>query len=212
MFGLFKRTKIELWETELLRNTLMALPKEYSALIDQINDGLFRGVLVNVSDIPGFVAFTFNSGVLKKYENENENDYKLTNIKVFDDKTLSFVPYEIYVSAGMISGYSLGEGEKHKIVTNKIDIADFKKEILGESDFERIINILTEQEKARMNPSEVYVVFIGGKEFFHIKDLEDGDFIGIDIEKRVYKITHDPMEVIPLDENIVDILSRDVNI
>lgn len=208
MFGLFKRTKIENWETDLLRNVVMKLPSEYSSLINQIDDGLFRGVLVDVSDIPGYVAFTFHSDVLKKYDRENERDFKLTNIKVYDNKALGFVPYGIYVSSGTISGYSLGGSKKHNIDVNKVDVSGFKKEFIGESDYNRIVNILNEEEKKLLNPSEVYSVFVTDKEYFHIKDLEDGDFIGIDENKVVYKITHDPMEVVVLNKKIAEVLNE----
>lgn len=208
MFGLFKRTKIGKWETDLLRNVVMKLPSEYSSLINQINDGLFRGVLVDVSDIPGYVAFTFHSDVLKKYDRENERDFKLTNIKVYDNKALGFVPYEIYVLSGTISGYSLGGSKKHNVDVNKVDVSGFKKEFIGESDYNRIVDVLNEGEKKLLNPSEVYSIFVADKEYFHIKDLEDGDFIGIDKNKIVYKITHDPMEVVVLNKEIAEVLNE----
>ncbi|WP_162842699.1 hypothetical protein [Mucilaginibacter pineti] len=46
-----------------------------------------------------------------------------------------------------------------------------------------------------------------GKVYFHIKDLEDGDFIGIDSDKIIYKITHDPCEIIPLPESLKTVLN-----
>lgn len=208
MFGLFKRTKIEGWEIQLLRDVIMKLPSEYSSLINQINDGLFRGVLLDVSDIPGYVAFTFNSEVLKKYDRKNDRDFKLTNIKVFDNKSSFFLPYEIYVSSGTISGYSLGGGKNRSIDVSKIDILGLKKEFIGESDYNRLVKVFDEKEKKLLNPSEVYSVFVDNKEYFHIKDLEDGDFVGIDEKKVVYIITHDPMKVLALDKKITEVLNN----
>ncbi|GGZ39182.1 hypothetical protein GCM10007049_35670 [Echinicola pacifica] len=207
MFGLFKRTKVETWETELLRYTIEKLPKEYSSLISQITDGLFRGVLVDVSDITGYVAFTFNHDVLKKYDKEGDKDYKLTNIKVYDNKSSGSLPYEIYISSGTISGYSLGGSKKRDIDLSKIDVSSFKKELVGESDYNRIVNLLNDEEKTVVSPSEVYSVFVGDEEYFHLKDLEDGDFIGMDAKKIIYKITHDPMEVNRVDKTLKEILS-----
>jgi hypothetical protein len=207
MFGLFKRTKIEDWEIQLLRNVVTKLPDEYSGLINQINDDLFRGVLVGVSDIPGYVAFTFHPEVLHKYDRKNERDFKLTDIKVYDRKSSNFLPYEIYVSSGTISGYSLGGNKKRNVDLSKIDVSGFKKELIGESDYNRIVNLLDEEEKIVLSPSEVYSVFLDNKEYFHIKDLEDGDFIGMDTKKIIYKITHDPMEVHRIDKTLKEILS-----
>lgn len=206
MFGLSKRTKIEKWETDLLRNVIMKLPSEYSSLMNQINDGLFRGVLVDMSDIPGYVAFTFHFDVLKKYDRENEREFKLTNINVYDNKSVGFVPYEIYVSSGTISGYSLGGSKKHKIDVNNVDVSGFKKEFVGESDYNRIVDVLNEEEKKLLNPSEVYSIYVADKEYFHIKDLEDGDFLGMDAKKVIYKITHDPIEANRIDKSLKEIL------
>jgi hypothetical protein len=208
MFRLFKRTKIEDWEIDLLRNIIIKLPHEYSNLINQINDGLFKGVLVDASDIPGYVAFTFHSNLLKKYDRKNERDFKLTNIKVYDNKSLGLVSYEIYISSGTICGYSISVGKKHNIDSSKVDVSDFKKEYTGESDYNRIIHFFDEEEKKLLNPSEIYSIFIAYKEYFHIKDLEDGNFIGIDENKIVYKVIHDSMEREVINKKLSEVLKE----
>jgi len=206
MFGLFKRTKIENWEIGLLKNVIIKLPFEYSSLINQVDDGLFRRVLVDTSDIPGYVAFTFHSNILKKYDRENERDFKLTNIKVYDNKSLSFVPYEVYVSSGTISGYSLVGCKGHNVDVRKVDVSGFKKEFIDESDYNRIMHVLNEEEKKLLNPSEVYSILIADKEYFHLKDLEDGDFIGVDENRVIYKITHDPLEEVVINKKLSEVL------
>ncbi|WP_026997621.1 hypothetical protein [Flectobacillus major] len=206
MFGLFKRTKIEKWETDLLQNVIIKLPSEYSSFINQINDGLLRGVLVSASDILGYVAFTFHPNILKKYDKKKEQDFKLTNIKVYDNKSLSFVPYEIYISSGTISGYSLIGCKGQNVDVGKVDVSGFKKKIIGKSDYHRIMYILLEEEKKLLNPSEVYSILIDGKEYFHLKDLEDGDFIGIDENKVIYRITHNPLEKVVISKKLSEVL------
>ncbi|TYR36320.1 hypothetical protein FXV77_10455 [Sphingobacterium phlebotomi] len=208
IFNFFKRTKIEEWELLLLKNVITNLPKEYLKLINQIDDGLFRNVLLDASDIPGYVSFGFNFNVYKKYCNENEKSYKLTSIKVYDNRTSTFLNYAVYVSSGVINGYSLERDKKSKIDVSRIDVSGFRKEIIGESDYSRIVNILNEEERKVLTSSEVYSVFVKNKEYFHIKDLEDGDFIGIDKKKFVYKITHDPLEVVLLNQTIIDVFKQ----
>lgn len=202
MFGIFKRTKLKNSEIKLLENVIKKLPSPYSDLINQIKDGLLKGVLTNASDIPGYVAFTFNSSILKKYDRENERDFKLCNIEVYDRKFSSYLPYEIYVSSGTLSGYSWIGNNDFDIDFDKISTENFKMIYSDISDYNKIEYLLSEVEKKLLNPSEVYSVFLNKKEYFHIKDLEDGDFIGIDINKNLYKITHDPMEIKILNETI----------
>ena len=204
MFGLFKRSKIETWEIVLLRSVLSKLPSEYSRLISQIDDGLLRSVII--THIPGNVSFGFTSDLLKKYEKPKERDFKLTDIKVYDSKTSSYLPYEIMIGSGMICGYKLGLGKKADADVGNIDVSNVKKRFFDNLDYEEIIGLLNEKEKRLLNPSDVYLVSIESKEYFHIKDLEDGDFIGIDRNKIVYKITHDPCKVTKLYMSLTDIL------
>ncbi|MDN3675579.1 hypothetical protein QWY99_21335 [Flavobacterium branchiarum] len=187
----------------------MKLPSSYIGFLNQIDDGLFRGVITNITDIPGYVAFTFKSTILKKYEKPNEKDFKLFNIEVFDKKLQIYLPYEIYISSGTICGYSLVGNKKIEIDIDKINTSNFKKEFIGLSDYNRIQNLMSDGEKMVLNPSDVYSIFINKKEYFHIKDLEDGDFIGIDSEKIVYKITHDTHGVRTLNKTIEDVLTKE---
>jgi len=208
IFKFFKRTKIEEWELLLLKKVITNLPKQYLILVRQLDDGLIRRVLRDASDIPGYVSFGFNFDVYKKYYNENKKSYKLTSIKVYDNLTSTFLDYAIYVSSGVIIGYSFEGDKKSKIDFTRINASGFRTEIIGESDYNRIADMLNEEEKTTLNSSDVYSVYVNNKEYFHIKDLEDGDFIGIDNKKLVYKITHDPLEVILLNQTIVDVFKQ----
>lgn len=206
MFGLFKRTKIQEWETALLRNVIEQLPAEYAPLIDQLNDGLLRGARPDETFFKGHVGFSFEQSVVNKYDKPKERDYKLTNIKVYDRKPAAFVSYDIYVGAGMICGYTLGGEKKKDIDVSQIDTSAFKKQFIDGDDYARIKKLLTKAEKDLINASEVYSVILDNKEYFHIIDLEDGDFVGMDDKKVLYKITHDPMEIVKLDNSIADLL------
>jgi hypothetical protein len=53
---------------------------------------------------------------------------------------------------------------------------------------------------------EIYAVFIGNIEYSHIKELEGGNFIGIDKNKVIYNITHDPMEIVKIDKTLTEVL------
>lgn len=57
-----------------------------------------------------------------------------------------------------------------------------------------------------LNPSEVYEIELDGKTYYPIRELEDGDFIATDKEKRVYSITHDPYGVTLLSEDLLGYL------
>lgn len=206
MFGFFKRTKIEKWEIDLLYNVLHSLPEEsYRILESQIEQHLHRGVLTGISNIPGYVGLTFNPEVYKKFYDKKGRNFKLSNIYVFDEIGEEFLTFDIYVSSGVINGYSITKN-KYKIDIAKIDVSKFRKIYLDDIDYNQISSILTPEEKDKINPSEVFSVEFNGNIYYHLKDIEDGDFIGIDINKKIYKLTHDPFEAVLIRKNLVDVL------
>jgi len=207
MFTLFKRTKIEKWEIDLLRNIFDSLPNDLCELfLDQINNRLHRGVLIGLSDIPGYVSLTFNPQIYKIYYNKNGRNFKYTNIKVFDTVSERFVDFEIYFSSGVVNGYRIVNNQKVKFDVHKIDTSVLKKVYLDNKDYDRISKVLTSDEKKKINPTEVFLVTLDKKDYYHLKDLEDGDFIAIDTKREVYKVTHDPFEILPINLDLIDIL------
>lgn len=207
MLGLFKRTKLESWETNLLINVFNKVSIDDSTLfIRQINDGLFRGVLIGVSDIDGYVGFSYNSKVYNKFYDKNGRNFKLENIKVFDIKSNKYLNFAIYFSFGVINGYSVERNGKYKLDVSNINTDGFQKKYFDTTDYDKISKIFTPREKELLNPSEIYLVKLESKNYYHLKDLEDGDFLGIDINKNIYKITHDPFEINLLSDKLENIL------
>jgi len=206
MFGLFKRSKIAEWEIELLKKVLQLLPPDYHHLERQVEEGLFRSVLIGLSDLPGYVCFTCNPNLVKKFENTKEKGYTLTGVKIFDVKSQTQLNYSIHVSSGMINGYSITGAKKFTVDLNKIDVQNFRKSYRQNPDYQKIEIYLNAEERDIINQDEVYEVVLNEKVYFHIKDLEDGDFIGIDYEKNIYKITHDPFEIRQLNCGLSSVL------
>ncbi|SEO96128.1 hypothetical protein SAMN05192574_11763 [Mucilaginibacter gossypiicola] len=75
-------------------------------------------------------------------------------------------------------------------------------------DYQNLKEILDEDEIKLINPDDIYEVNLKERIFYHVRDLEDGDFIGIESNGQICKITHDSFEIIPLKESLAEILSR----
>lgn len=93
---------------------------------------------------------------------------------------------------------------------NSIKVENLNVEYLGEDEFLEIKHLFNADELQLINPSEVYEVELDGKLYYHLKDIGDGDFIGIDKEKRIFRITHDPYKVLQLDSDLNNVLKDNV--
>lgn len=206
MFNLLKRTKIQTWETELLIKTLNSINKDYTkVLVNQVKNNLLKGVLTNISDIEGYVAFKFNASVLSKYQKINEPEYIISGIRVFDKKSNSYLNYSIYVYSGVISGYSFNTKNKVQIDLSKIDISKFDKESsVHFTGIEVVKSFFKEVEETlldKLDLNNVLEIEINEGNFYTIKDLEDGNYIAIDKNGKVFGLIHDPYEIEMLYKN-----------
>ena len=211
MFGLFKRTKIETWETEFLRIVFSKLSNEIGAeLYKQVESGLLKGVLIGNEHIPNFISFTYKPSLSNKFYHAKGEHFKYSLIKVKDAYTGISLSVSIHIAYGMIIGYSIHNNvSKYKFDNSTINIDAIKKVDVNSDDNSKIFSLLTKQEQQLVNENNIYPTIIDDKYYYHLKELEDGDFIGFDRNNIVYRITHDPLEVSPIDRgSLVDIIKN----
>ena len=213
MFRLFNRKKSKRpaqdWELVLMYKTLEKLPTEFEYLKRQIEADIFASSLVGYSaSYPDYVAFSYADGI-SAFERKREHGYKITNIKVRDIGGSKTFMYVIYVHNGVITGYSIHGLEKHIIDVISADTDAYVKEFYADDneDYESLKRIISKDDLKLIKPENVYKLNLKGRVFYHIEDLEDGDFIGIESNGQICKITHDPFEIILLKENLAEILS-----
>lgn len=207
-----ERRKIEQWELDLLKNTLQKLPTEYHNLIKQVDAGLLKSVLSGLGDLPHWKTFGFNSEIVNKYDKPQEPSFDLTNIFVFDRLSNTYLKYIIGCASGLLIGYSINSDKEFDIDVYNIDVRYFQKRIDVPDGYHQIKEKFTPSEQKLINPSDVYEIELGQKRYYHLMDVKDGDFIGMDDGKNVYLITHDPFEIKLLELPLVQILSGDANL
>ncbi|MEM6360290.1 MAG: hypothetical protein AAF731_09375 [Bacteroidota bacterium] len=208
MFGFFNRTKIKQWEIDLLEKVFESLNQNYSSFKSQVKEGLLTGVRLYPEDKSNYVGFKYNPGIAEKYLDDTARDYAIKGVQVFDKKQSKYIDFIIHVTHGLICGYSTPESDTPKFDIGKLKVPEVKNVYEENPDFEQIKNLLSGSEHNLLNPSEVYKVELEGKIYYHLKDLEDGDFIGIDDKKRVYQFTHDPYEIKFLSVDLESVLSN----
>ena len=206
MFNFLKRSEVYSWESNLLINIFKMLPNEYDIYIKQINDGLLRKVNFNSNVMANYIGFSYNKNVVHKYENVRLGVFSLEGILVFDIETKQYIDFNIHISDGLITGYSTPHSKKHRLDITKIDIGNLRKRFWTNSILKEVESILDADELKYISINDLYAICIGKNKYYHLFDLDDGDFIGIDTNKNVYAISHDPFEIKQIGTSILDIL------
>ena len=70
---------------------------------------------------------------------------------------------------------------------------------MSDSKIEKLISGLTSDQLDLTNLGELEV---DGKLYYQIKDLEDGNYIGIDNKGKVYGLIHDPFKIDLINKSI----------
>jgi hypothetical protein len=126
MLKIFKRPRIRDWEIQLLKNVLKQLPAEFGCLQEQIDIGLFKGIRKD-PHAPYRLRFLYKTKIFETLKIEKSSTYTITGIRVYDKKSRAQLLYSIYISKGIIDGYSIRGAEKFTIDVSKTDVSWFMK-------------------------------------------------------------------------------------
>ncbi|MDQ0106566.1 hypothetical protein J2T02_001677 [Chitinophaga terrae (ex Kim and Jung 2007)] len=195
MFNLFKRSKVADWERQLLINIFGLMPAEFSYLKEQVQAGLLKRVSFGSSVRKNFVGFSYNGNVSKNYERKSDRGFVIKDVKVFDNLTQSYINFDIIVYFGLVIGYATPDNAKIQLDIHKIDISQLQIRYNQNLLYDKIKPLLKPHYIKTVSPADVFEVELDGKIYYHLQDLEDGDFIGMDDNGRYYEITHDPYEI-----------------
>ncbi len=163
----------------------------YGVYVDQIEKGLIKRSYL-VKQIPNYYHFVHDVSILRSYEKRKESYFKLSAIKVFDDNGTA-LSVSLYFAYGLILGYELDSKIDRSKGLNvvSVDISKVKRIELDTDYFNKISKLLSTQEAELINKSDVYPTSIGRIDYYHLVELEDGDFVGITIDGLLFKIPHD---------------------
>lgn len=191
MFGLFGRKRIESWEKQLFSNVFKKLGSQYEKYYDQINADIWDSVRIERTEGQTRVSFTF-SPKASRFEDRRCPVFALKNIKVFETISNKEVAMDLYIVGDLVSFYViLSDLKKFAFNPNEVDINDCYRDDFDDSELGKVESLLKMKLRDVLNSEDIYIVTVLGKEIYHLKDLEDGDFLGVDLNGRLLKVTHD---------------------
>ncbi|MNN62306.1 hypothetical protein D3C81_1775950 [compost metagenome] len=140
----------------------------------------------------------------KEFENELVENFKVEGLVIGDLGKNRNIEVILYFADDIFLGYStdLQEGS-FQFDDQKINISQVKKKLWGNEGNSIVKNILTAKELKLVNLGDIYISNINGKDYYHLKELEDGDFLGFDQDGVFFKLTHDPFYIQKIDRDCV---------
>jgi hypothetical protein len=207
MFNLFKKKNLDLQKIEkLLLNTLEILPDDFDYIKNQIKEGLIRGFKKEKFSVDNFYKVSFNASIIQKFENKKGSFLYISGIEVFDLSIQEYTKLYIYICYDILMGYATPNSNNFDPDLQRIRIDKFDVKPMKNSSYDKLKAILSDHELSLINSNDVYELELNSKIYYHLADMEDGDFLAIDDHAKVYKITHDPMEFLELHRPLIDIL------
>lgn len=193
---------IKSWEYQLLDAIVNKLPLKYSFLKNQINTDFIIDSVPNVLLEKGWKRILCNQNLYNTYRNDNIN-YKLVGIYVFDLESQSYKSVEIDLYEGIIIGYKI-ENVSVQYDTTRIDLRNLREMHYENKDRDELINLIGDVSEvllSKLDIEDTFKIEIPEGEFYVIKELGDGNYISMDKSGAVYGLIHDPYEIEKLFDN-----------
>lgn len=194
-----KKNKMIKWEILLIERILSKINSEKFAL-EQLNSGLIKGVRP-IHSRDEFVNFVHESSLIEKYLDENSPSYHLEGVEVFNKATSEFIPFRIHKALGLLSGYST---PGHRIIKLNIDVGQIKIQTPIRKYAYSTDDIYSKVPERLLKKSELYKVEIESVNYYHLKSIEDGNFVGVDSNGNYFLFLHDPFEIKPITEKDIE--------
>jgi len=208
MFGLFKRTswKIEGKALDFFDKLFTSLPGEYHFLADGLSKGLYKRFSVNHATKEHHYKIGFDPSQSDKSMIKGKK-FELENIIVKaggQDNILNITVYE-----GLWIGFEFQK--------NILDLKDYEIDLSrlnkGKSKFsanEKIEKFVSNLVSEYLDLTTLSEFEIEGKLYYQIKDLEDGNYLAIDNNGKVFGLIHDPYKIELINKSIRQLVD-DVN-
>lgn len=209
MFNFFKKNREKRINKDLVIKILTLLPISYKRYSKQIEEGLIKDVQ-SISKPFDYIGYIYNVKISNQYFNSSGRAFYISGIKVFDELSSQFIPFNLHFAYGLVSGYSIPNNDIRKVAldTSQIKGEMIKRNYDDEYGVELLKVWLDEEDFLEyVNPTNVYEIEINNTTYLHLKGTEDGDYICMDKTKNVYLIKSFPFSVLSLGNNLREILS-----
>ncbi|MDX1935516.1 MAG: hypothetical protein SFU21_00285 [Flavihumibacter sp.] len=202
MFNIFNKKKkkaggLTQKENQFISVIVEALNSSYPMFKQEFETGTFAWIASNRVGGENSFVFGINNDAWQKLCDTTKGNFLIKNIH-FKNNNNEKVIVELYTTEGLIVGFGVGE-QIENIELATIDVSKiWEKHFLNNdyTEIEKIVGSLPNEKLKKLNMlKNTFKMEICGNSYYPIHDIEDGNYLVIDMNGSVFKITHDPLEV-----------------
>ena len=188
---------------KLLNAIIDTLPDNFKEIKNQTKSGKFLG-LNDWKLFPDFkfITISYSGETISEYKKRGQN-FKINGLQIFSTKNKRFENIEILIQDNLLIGL--------KITNSKYQINEFDTlEILADNVTRTVFSFpqnkldifyqnLDDEIKDKLNENDLFDIDFDGRTFYAFHDLEDGNYLAVDKNQKVFSLVHDTK---PMIENI----------
>lgn len=216
MFNFFNRKKNQITQNI---NEFVKIAKALANTLgnDELLKALDEGLVLGFDEIfetkkYNYYDLNLNMKIYNLHQDKSEDQFSIKGVTVKDKITTKIISLEFIFVDSLIKGVAIPKSFRDfDLDASTLNLRYFKKIYKSNKPLEFLKNILKKEEIEILKTKNVYEVEIEDEVFYHLKSLDDGDFLGIDQNGAIFKFTHDPFEIKKQNLSIIEIFNQQKN-
>jgi len=195
VFPPYKFSVMRQEQARLFTAIISSLPKDFTEIKKQTLSARFLG-LDKWKLYPDFkfISLSYAGDTVFKYKKREQN-FKISGLQIFSNRNDRFEDIEILIQYNLVSGlkitnsqYKLNEFDLGRINNSEGIKAAFT---FPPSDIDIFYDSLDQEIKNKLNPDNLFEIDFNNCTFYSFCDLEDGNYLTVDKNLKVYSLVHD---------------------
>lgn len=213
VFPPYKHSVLRQEQAKLFTAIISSLPEHFNGIKEQTLSARLWG-LENWKLYPDFkfVSLSYGGDTVFKYKKRGQN-FKISGLQIFSNLTRQFEDIEILIQDNLVSGLKIKNSQYQlsEFDIGKIKNKDATKSVFTfpPSDIDIFYDTLDQEIKNKLNPDDIFDIDFNNRTFYSFCDLEDGNYLAVDKNLKVYSLVHDAKPMVTgMKISFIDILSE----
>lgn len=183
--------KIEKESFDLFENVFAALPEDFRFLLEHLHRGVYRRYMEDSSPGKNLFGISFDPAQSDRSMVKGK-DFRLENIRIVTDDHTYDMHLSIY--SGLWIAFEL-EPRIKDLRNYRVDVSHLKYVANSKRGGKAIQKLLKNLHSEQLDLSDLAQIELDGTIYYQIRDLQDGNYLAMDGQGRVFGLMHDPFKI-----------------